>query len=76
MALLALALSKFYDVEIIGPSKSESVWAPMAQIDIPIKKFAWKRYPGFYRIKKNIMDMIDGDVILASKLMPTSFGIG
>jgi glycosyltransferase involved in cell wall biosynthesis len=74
--LLAIALSKLYDVEIIGPSKSGKVWAPMAQIGIPIKKFAWKRYPGFYRIKRNIMDMIDGDVILASKLMPTSFGIG
>ena len=74
--LLAIALSKFYDVEIIGPSKSEKIWAPMAQIDIPIKKFVWERYPGFHRIKKKIMDVIDGDVILASKLMPTSFGIG
>jgi glycosyltransferase involved in cell wall biosynthesis len=74
--LIAIALSKLYDVEIIGPSKSGKIWAPMAQIEIPIKKFKWKRYPGFFRIKKNIMDMIDGDVILASKLMPTSFGIG
>jgi len=74
--LLAIALSKIYDVEIIGPSKREKIWAPMAQIDIPIKKFVWERYPGFHRIKKNIMDVIDGDVILASKLMPTSFGIG
>jgi glycosyltransferase involved in cell wall biosynthesis len=74
--LLAIALSKIYDVEIIGPSKREKIWAPMAQIDIPIKKFVWERYPGFHRIKKKIMDVIDGDVILASKLMPTSFGIG
>ena len=66
--LLAIALSKIYDVEIIGPSKREKIWAPMAQIDIPIKKFVWERYPGFHRIKKNIMDVIDGDVILASKL--------
>ena len=36
----------------------------------------WGRYPKFSRIKKNILDAIDGDIILASKLMPTSFGIG
>ena len=74
--LLAQALSKFYDVEIVGTSRRGDIWAPMAQIEIPVKKFTWKRYPGFFRIKKSILDAIDGDVILASKLMPTSFGIG
>ena len=48
----------------------------MKKIGIPVKKFTWKRYPAFSSIKKNILDAIDGDVIIASKLMPTSFGIG
>ena len=74
--LLAKALSKFYDVEIIGASRRGDIWSPMEQIGIPVKKFTWKRYPEFFRIKKNILDAIDGDVIVASKLMPTSFGIG
>ncbi|SVC31069.1 uncharacterized protein METZ01_LOCUS283923, partial [marine metagenome] len=74
--LLAQALSHFYDVEIVGSSRSGKIWTPMGQTKIPIKKFGWNRYPGFFRIKKNILDAIDGDVILASKLMPTSFGIG
>ena len=74
--LLAQALSRFYDVEIIGPSRSGGIWSPMSQIEIPVKKFEWKRYPEFSRIKKDILDAIDGDVILTSKLMPTSFGIG
>ena len=74
--LLAKALSKFYDVEIIGPSRNGQIWAPMDQMDIPVKKFTWKRYPGFFQIKKIMLSAIEGDVILASKLMPTSFGIG
>ena len=74
--LLAQALSRFYDVEIIGPSRSGGIWSPMSQIEIPVKKFEWKRYPGFSRIRKNILDAIDGEIVLASKLMPTSFGIG
>jgi len=74
--LLAQALARFCDVEIVGPSRRGGIWAPMSQIEIPVKKFEWRRYPGFSRIKKNILDAIDGEIILASKLMPTSFGIG
>ena len=74
--LLAKALSTFYDVEIIGASRRGGTWAPIGHAEIPVKEFAWGRYPNFSRIKKNILDAIDGDIILASKLMPTSFGIG
>jgi glycosyltransferase involved in cell wall biosynthesis len=48
----------------------------MDHSEISVKEFTWDRYPKFSRIKKNILDAIDGDIILASKLMPTSFGIG
>ena len=74
--LLAQALSKFYDVEIVGPSRKGKIWTPMQQTDIPVKQFTWKRYPAFSQITKNILEAIDGDIILASKLMPSSFGIG
>jgi glycosyltransferase involved in cell wall biosynthesis len=74
--LLAKALSASYDVEIIGTSRKGGIWAPMADSEIPVKEFIWDRYPKFSTIKKNILDAIDGDLILASKLMPTSFGIG
>ena len=74
--LLAKALSRVYDVEIIGTSRKGGIWAPMAHSKIPVKEFMWDRYPKFSRVKKNILDAIDGDLILASKLMPTSFGIG
>ena len=74
--LLAKALSAAYDVEIIGTSRKGGIWAPMADSEIPVKEFLWGRYPKFSTIKNNILDSIDGDIILASKLMPTSFGIG
>jgi glycosyltransferase involved in cell wall biosynthesis len=74
--LLAKALSASYDVEIIGTSRKGGVWAPMADSEILVQEFMWDRYPKFSTIKKNILDAIDGDLILASKLMPTSFGIG
>ena len=74
--LLAQALSGIYDVEIIGTSRRGGIWAPMGHSKIPVKEFMWSRYPEFSRVKKNILDAIDGDIILASKLMPTSFGIG
>ena len=74
--LLAQALSGVYDVEIIGTSRKGGIWTPMADSEISVKEFIWDRYPNFYAIKKNILDAIDGDLILASKLMPTSFGIG
>ena len=74
--LLAQALSGVYDVEIIGTSRRGGTWAPMDHSKIPVKEFMWDRYPKFSKIKKNILDAIDGDIILASKLMPTSFGIG
>jgi glycosyltransferase involved in cell wall biosynthesis len=74
--LLAKALSRLYDVEIIGTSRKGGIWAPMDHSKIPVKEFTWDRYPKFSRIKKNILDAIDGDIILVSQLMPTSFGIG
>ena len=74
--LLAKALSPGYDVEIIGTSRNGGIWSPMANSEISVKEFIWGRYPKFSAIKKKISDAIDGDLILASKLMPTSFGIG
>ncbi|SVC97518.1 uncharacterized protein METZ01_LOCUS350372, partial [marine metagenome] len=33
--LLAKSLSKFYDVEIAGPSRRDGIWSPMEQTTIP-----------------------------------------
>ncbi len=74
--LLAQALSGFCDVEIVGPSRRGAIWFPLRQTSFPVKSFEWKRYPLFVPVVQRILKEIDGDVILASKLMPTSFGIG
>jgi len=74
--LLAQALSRFYDVEIVGPSRRGNIWFPFRQTNFPVKIFKWKRYPFFVPVVQHMLKEIDGDVILASKLMPTSFGIG
>jgi len=74
--LLAQALSGFCDVEIVGPSRKGAIWFPLRQTSFSVKSFEWKRYPFFVPVVKRILKEIDGDVILASKLMPTSFGIG
>ena len=74
--LLAQALSGFCDVEIVGPSRRDDIWFPLRQTSFPVKSFEWKRYPFFVPVVKRILREIEADVILASKLMPTSFGIG
>ncbi|MDP7353542.1 MAG: glycosyltransferase family 4 protein [Desulfobacterales bacterium] len=74
--LLAQALSGFCDVEIVGPSRKGDIWFPLRQTSFPVKSFEWKRYPFFVPVAQHILREIDGDVILASKLMPTSSGIG
>ena len=74
--LLAQALSGFCDVEIVGPSRKGDIWFPLRQTSFAVKSFEWKRYPFFVPVVQRILKEIDGDVILASKLMPTSFGIG
>ncbi len=74
--LLAQALSGFCDVEIVGPSRKGDIWFPLRRTSFAVKSFEWKRYPFFVPVVQRILKEIDGDVILASKLMPTSFGIG
>ncbi|MCH8157405.1 MAG: glycosyltransferase family 4 protein, partial [Nitrospinae bacterium] len=75
-ALLARALSGQHEVEIIGPARGPEIWSPLKDMEVPVKRFDWKRYPSFASVVGRMLEAIDGDVILASKLMPTSFGIG
>ncbi len=74
-ALLAQALSRYYDVELIGPAKSGAIWSPLSDTKLPVKWFPWKRYPAFFRTLREILRAVDGDILYACKLRPTSFGI-
>lgn len=75
-ALLAEALSKRHSVELIGPARRGSIWPPLKDLNLTVKLFPWKRYPQFLSVIRDILDAVEGDVIFACKLRPTSFGIG
>jgi glycosyltransferase involved in cell wall biosynthesis len=75
-ALLARALARSHEVELIGPAKRGSIWYPLKDLDLKIKSFPWKRYPAFIPTVRRMLRAIDGDVVIACKPMPTSFGVG
>jgi glycosyltransferase involved in cell wall biosynthesis len=74
-ALLADAVSSVHQVELLGPAKKGSIWEPLKNCRHSVKLFPWKRYPSFLSIIPDIIKAADGDLIFASKLRPTSFGI-
>ena len=75
-ALLAQTLARHHQVELVGPAKQGKIWYPLQDLDLPIKSFPWKRYPNFVPTIRQMMQAIDGDVLFACKLRPTSFGVG
>ena len=75
-ALLATALSKHFDVELIGPAKQGMIWPPLKDIKLPVKLFPWRRYPKFLLIVRQMLKEINGDILFACKVRSTSFGIG
>jgi glycosyltransferase involved in cell wall biosynthesis len=75
-ALLARTMASHHPVTLVGPAKKETIWYPLRDLDLPTKKFSWKRYPGFVSVIRQMMCAMDGDVLFACKLRPTSFGVG
>lgn len=74
--LLARLLAGRYDVEIVGPQFDDTIWRPLADSPIPHRGVRARRYPGFARAIPELLGLVDGDVIYASKPRPTSFGLG
>jgi len=75
--LLAEVLSRRYEVEIIGPVyEDEGIWPPLKDAKIKMRSVPLCRFPKFFRSIRDMLRMIDGDVIYAIKPRPTSFGIG
>lgn len=71
--LLAQLISKFCEVEIVGPALNSHIWNPLLdQTQIPFKVIKWN---SLFSVKK-IFSAIDGDVLYVSKPLPTSFGVG
>jgi len=71
--LLAQLISKFCEVEIVGPAMDNYIWNPLLdQTTIPFKVIKWN---SLFSIKE-IFSAIDGDIIYVSKPLITSFGVG
>lgn len=64
---LGLMLKSKYEVEIVGPLVGPHIWASHRQdTDIPIKPARLRHLPA----------RVDGDIVLASKPLLASFGVG
>ena len=74
--LLARLLASRFDVEVIGPQFGDAIWRPLADGPIPHRGVRARHYPGFARALPDLLRLIDGDVIYASKPRPGSFGLG
>jgi glycosyltransferase involved in cell wall biosynthesis len=73
--LLARLLQPCYDVTVVGPRFGVDVWMPAREGPVAYRAVPGSRYPAFARTVPALMGMIDGDVVLASKPRPTSYGV-
>lgn len=73
--LLSQALKLLnHEVEIVGFNfSSDPPIAPPE--DVPIITIPARNYPYFFKSAKQLLDRLDGDIIYAYKLKPTSFGL-
>ena len=74
--LLARLLSSRYEVEVVGPRFGADVWMPAREGAIAQRSVKAGRYPGFAHRIPALLELVDGDVLIASKPRPTSFGLG
>lgn len=73
--LLAQALRKLnYEVEMLGVAFGEKAKA-IDNSEIPIFAFPCQYHSGFLSAASQVVKQIDGDIIYAVKLKPSSFGI-
>ena len=73
--LLARLLAPRYAVEVVGPRFGAEIWPPARGGGIPYRTLPGARYPGFASRAGELARLADGDVLLASKPRPTSFGV-
>jgi len=74
--LLARLLASRYEVEVVGPRFGAEVWKPARDGAIAQRSVEAGGYPGFARRVGALLELVDGDILVASKPRPTSFGLG
>jgi glycosyltransferase involved in cell wall biosynthesis len=73
--LLARLLAPRYAVEVVGPRFGAEIWRPAGGGAIPYRALPGARYPAFASRVSELARVADGDVLVASKPRPTSYGI-
>lgn len=73
--LLARLLAPRYRVEVVGPRYDAEIWEPARAGAIAYRARAGARYPAFAAQAAELARLADGDVLVASKPRPTSYGI-
>ena len=73
--LLARLLAPRYEVDVVGAQLGDGVWAPARDGVVKYRGVRAGRYPGFAWRVREVLDLVDGDVLFASKPRPTSFGL-
>jgi glycosyltransferase involved in cell wall biosynthesis len=74
--LLARLLSLRYEVDVVGPQFGEGLWAPSRDGPVAYRSVRAGRDPGFARHVPDLLALVDGEILFASKPRPTSFGLG
>jgi len=74
--LLARLLAPRYEVEVVGPRFGDDVWRPTRDGVVRYRALPGARWPRFASMLPALARLADGDMLLASKPRPTSFGLG
>jgi glycosyltransferase involved in cell wall biosynthesis len=74
--LLARLLAPRYETEVVGPRFGPEIWRPARAGTVAYRALGATRYPGFALRVPALVELIDGDLVYASKLRPTSYGLG
>jgi glycosyltransferase involved in cell wall biosynthesis len=74
--LLARLLAPRWEVEVVGPRFGPELWKPAQGGDVAHRGIQAGKYPGFLGALPGLLGLVDGDVIVASKPRPTSYGVG
>jgi len=73
--LLARLLAPRYEVEVVGPRFGDEIWRPARDGGVRYRALRGARWPRFAATLPALARLADGDVLLASKPRPTSFGV-
>lgn len=73
--LLARLLAPHFAVEVVGPRFGLEIWPPARGGAIPYRARPGARYPRFAARAAELARLADGDVLVASKPRPSSYGV-